>query len=186
MANNPINLKKSTVQGLEIELQTSFQLMPVPRFLKGVVFTWNFSKLSSETYFPQYRKTYSHFDLTTFKAVYKDSTSLRKGAIPGQAETLMNVAVGYDVGGFSARLSMFKQGESVNVIGSQKEHDTYNRGFTRWDLSIKQRLSGSVDAYVNIVNLTGADDMAYQFVREKDTAIQDYGMGVDVGMQIQL
>jgi len=181
----PINLDESTVNGIEVELQTNFQMLPVPKFLKGVVITWNFSQMSSKTYFPQYRKIYSHYDVITRQSVYIDSSGLREGSIPGQAETLMNLTIGYDIKGFSARLSMFKQGESIDVIGSQEQLDSYTSPFTRWDLSLKQKVNSMIDLYLNVVNLTDTDDQTYQFKKDRDTSIEAYGMTIDLGAQIR-
>jgi hypothetical protein len=58
---------------------------------------------------------------------------------------------------------------------------------TRWDLSVKQELPWyGLQVYVNINNLTGADDVTNNARREFPTAIERYGMSATAGVRLRL
>ncbi|MCB0748979.1 MAG: TonB-dependent receptor, partial [Ignavibacteriae bacterium] len=180
----PINLPESNVKGLELELQTNFQLLPVPNFLKGVVIGFNYSWIQSSTYFPFSKTTTKIVVDPTPRVVTETETGLREGKVPGQADNLMNISLGYDYKGFSARLSMFSQSESIEEVGTQKELDSYRDGYTRWDLSIKQKVLEFMDIFVNAVNINKKTDESFQSSSSFNTAIEDFGRSFELGVQL--
>ena len=98
----------------------------------------------------------------------------------------MNISVGYDYKGFSARLSMFSQSESIDEVGTQKELDTYRDGYTRWDLSIKQKIFEYLEVFVNAVNINKRNDESFQSNNLFKTAIEDFGRSFELGVQVNL
>ena len=181
----PINLPKSKVEGFEFELQTNFQLYPVPDFLKGVVLSVNYSRIFSSTYFPYYGVTSKRIKTPPYvEFIY--NKGLRKGNIPGQAKHLVNFSFGYDLYDFSARVSMFYQDGSVDNIGSAALLDTYNDGFVRWDISLKQQILNNITIYANVVNVNNRTDDSYQAIKSLQTAIEDYGRSVELGIQVKM
>lgn len=182
----PINLPESSVKGIEIEFQTNFQLLPVPNFLKGIVIGFNYSWIESSTFFP-WSKTTTEIVIDPFPRVVTTTESgLRKGKVPGQADNLMNISLGYDYKGFSARLSMFSQSESVDEVGTQKELDSFRDGYIRWDLSIKQRILDYLDVFLNAVNINKKTDESFQSSSLYSTAIEDFGRSFELGIQVGL
>jgi TonB-dependent receptor len=180
----PINLPRSEVNGLELEIQTNFQLLPVPNFLKGIVISFNYSWINSSTYFP-FSNTKSEIVFDPAPRIVRTTTSgLREGKVPGQADRLMNIALGYDYLGFSGRISLFKQSESIESVGTQKELDDYRSGFTRLDLSVKQAVTDYLNVFVNAVNITNNEDQAFQSVSDFDTSLEDYGRSFELGLQL--
>ena len=158
----------------------------MPNFLKGIVLGFNYSMIESSTFFP-WSKTNTEIVIDPFPRVVTSTESgLRKGKVPGQADELMNLSLGYDYKGFSARLSMFRQSESVNVIGTQKELDTFRSGYTRWDLSLKQNVFNYFDIYLNAVNLSNNQDENYQSVSAFNTSLLDFGRSFELGAQVKL
>jgi outer membrane receptor protein involved in Fe transport len=181
----PINLPESEVKGLELELQTNLQLYPVPDFLKGIVLNFNYSLINSSTYFP-WSKTTTKIVTDPYPRVEKTIESgLRKGKVPGQADYLLNLSIGYDYKGFSGRIVMFKQSKSIATISTQKELDTYRNSFTRWDISLKQKIFCYLNIYMNFVNVTNNQDESFQSTSYFSTKIQDYGRAFELGMQIK-
>jgi hypothetical protein len=96
----------------------------------------------------------------------------------------MNIALGYDYLGFSGRISLFKQSESIESVGTQKELDDYRSGFTRLDLSVKQAVTDYLNVFVNAVNITNNEDQAFQSVSDFDTSLEDYGRSFELGLQL--
>jgi len=106
--------------------------------------------------------------------------------VPGQADRLANLTVGYDLRGFSARVSMFHQSGSLDDPGVLVEQDNYTDAFTRWDLSLRQRINSRLDAYFNVVNLTETRDRNYRFRSDRPTQLATFGRTADVGLQFRL
>jgi hypothetical protein len=160
-------------------------LYPVPDFLKGIVLNFNYSFINSSTYFP-WSKTTTKIVTDPYPRVEKTTESgLRKGKVPGQADYLLNLSIGYDYKGFSGRIVMFKQSKSIATISTQKELDTYRNSFTRWDISLKQKIFCYLNIYMNFVNVTNNQDESFQSTSYFSTKIQDYGRAFELGMQIK-
>ncbi len=182
----PINLPQSTVEGIEFELQTNLSLYPIPDFLKGIVLSFNYSLINSSTYFP-WSKTTTKIVTTPYPhVVTKTESGLRKGKVPGQADYLMNLSIGYDYKGFSGRIVMFNQSKSIAEVGTQKELDSYRSGFTRWDLSLKQKVFNHLTVFFNFVNLTNNLDESFQSTTNFNTKLQDYGKSLELGLQLNI
>ena len=182
----PINLPESSVKGIELELQTNFQLLPVPSFLKGIVVSFNYSWIQSSTFFPWSKTTTKIVVDPVPRVVTLTEAGLREGKVPGQADNLMNISLGYDYKGFSARLSMFAQSESIEEVGTQKELDSYRDGYTRWDLSLKQRVLEFMEIFVNAVNINKKTDESFQSTSTFNTSIEDFGRSFELGVQLRL
>lgn len=183
-ANSP----KAKVWGLEMELQTQLALYPwIPDFLKGVVINANYARIWSETGFP-------FFDLKSSivpgsrppKYVYTYTETERKGPMPGQAEQIVNVAIGYDWDDFSVRLSMLYQGASISGVGVIAEQDTWNNDFTRWDMSLKYRATKWMNVHMNLMNISNQPDRAYYGSETYQTNKYYYGMNANAGIEIVL
>jgi TonB-dependent receptor len=110
----------------------------------------------------------------------------REIAVPGQADRLANLSLGYDIRGFSARVSMFHQSGSLRGVGVIAERDRYDDGYTRWDLSVRQRISGNLEAYFNVANLTETRDRVYVFRNNRPTSLESFGRTADLGIQFRL
>ncbi len=181
----PINLDESTVQGVEIEIQTNFRNWPVPGFLKGFVLGMNYSFMTSKTTAMDLESKpemipYPPFFRTTYIPVEREIP------VPGQADRLMNLSLGYDIRGFSARVSMFYQSGSLRDLGVLEEQDGYDDAFTRWDLSVRQNINSHLDLYFNVVNLTETRDRRFVFRQDRPTRLESFGRTADLGVQIRL
>lgn len=177
----PLNAEQSTVKGVELDMQTNFAYLPWP--LNGLVLNCNYTRLWSETPYPFF-KVETIIDPTKRPPVQKVYINeMRPGRVVGQADHLANISLGYDIGGFSARISMTYQGESLRSAGSQNEKDNWDQSFTRWDFSLKQRLSEHFDLYFTGVNLNNQSDGAYQGLDPRPTRLHFYGSMYDLGFQ---
>jgi TonB-dependent receptor len=182
----PVNLEdEGIVKGVEFEVQTNLRNWPVPRLLKGVVLGFNYSIIHSETQVRDVLVQITQIPTPPFVVINRYTAS-RKIPVPGQADRLGNVTLGYDIRGFSARLSVFHQSESLDNPNTLKEDDRYNDAFTRWDLSLRQRLTSRLDAYFNVVNLTDTRDRAYVDRNDRPTRLSSFGRTMDLGLQVRL
>ncbi len=168
----------STVKGIEIDLQTNLRFLPSP--WNGILIGANFTIMESKTYYPL-------FDIgrnpDTGYAYIIDT--VRVGPMPGQAEKLANVSVGYERKGFSARLSMVYQGESLAVVGTRAELDGYTDKLFRMDLAVQQKFGKRWSLYVNVNNMTNSADKSYLGIKKYPTAEEYFGMTTDFGLRFK-
>jgi TonB-dependent receptor len=188
----PFNSKKPTrVWGFEIEVQTNLRYLP--GFLKNFVVNGNFSFVRSETYIPLvYLETYMDTIPGWPWPIEKSRTVLtdKKQKLEGQPEFFGNLALGYDIGGFSARISVFYQGEYNTEFSPDRTEDGIQKAFTRWDLILKQRITKNMEIFMNINNLTNAKEgtatlnriQGWRFMNQSET----YGLTGDLGLRITL
>jgi len=179
----PINIDESTIKGFEIEYQTNFSYLSWP--FKGLVINANYTRIFSETKYSLF-ETSTEIDLTQRppKVVKTYTTSLRSGRVPGQADHLANVSIGYDIKGFSARVSWSYQGESLASLGTQEEHDKWRGDFTRLSFSLRQKLGKGLSIYMNGINLTNQNDLTYRALDyPRPSSLSYYGATYDFGME---
>ncbi len=56
--------------------------------------------------------------------------------MPNQPDDILNVTLGYDIGGFSARLSfVYQDNILVGINRTYKELDAYTAAYKRWDFT---------------------------------------------------
>jgi TonB-dependent receptor len=186
----PYNSSKPTrVWGFEFEIQTYLRYLP--GFLKNFVINGNCSIVRSETYIPSvysekylvwipgfpYPLEYSRFVLTE-----------KKQKLEGQPEFFGNLALGYDIGGFSVRLSVFHQGEYNIDFSPRRTSDGVRESYTRLDLILKQELTKNIGVFVNINNLTNTREgtavlnrlSGSRYINEQES----YGITGDIGLRL--
>jgi TonB-dependent receptor len=184
--NMPINLPETgEVKGLEVDIQTNLRRWPVPGFFKGVVLGFNYARLSSKIGVRDFQTRTISLPVPPFFRTERVPVD-RDIPVPGQADHLANLSLGYDIGGFSARVSMFHQSESLRDIGVLEEQDAYDDAFTRWDLSLRQRLFSQWDIYFTVSNLSNTRDRRYVFRDDRPTRLEGFGRTADLGLQFRL
>ncbi len=173
----PVNAQDvSTVKGIEVEIQTNFRFLPSP--WNGILIGANFSIMDSKTYYPL-------FDIgrdpqTGFAYIID---TVRIGPMPGQAEKLANLSIGYERKKFSTRLSMVYQGESLAFVGTRKELDGYTDQLFRMDFVMQQKFGKGWRVYLNLNNLTNSADRSYLGNKKFPTAEEYFGMTADMGLK---
>jgi len=175
----PVNADAvSTVKGIEIDLQTNLRFLPSP--WNGILIGANFTIMESKTFYPLFD---IGRDPETGYAYVIDT--VRAGPMPGQAEKLANVSIGYERKSFSARLSMVYQGESLAVVGTRTELDGYTDKLFRMDLAIQQKFGKRWSLYVNVNNMTNSADKSYLGNKKYPTAEEYFGMTADLGLRFK-
>ena len=188
----PVNATEtSTIKGLEFDLQTNFRFLPAP--FDGFLLNANYTMIESETFYPFIKVT----NLPVFPYTATITDTMRAGPMPGQVDDVINLALGYEKKGFSARLSMVFQSASLQVsedaqigslarsVGKNEEFDNYSAAFTRWDLIVKQKFSEQFTIYANMNNITNTPEIAYLSGSKENLITRHvvYGMTFDIGIR---
>jgi TonB-dependent receptor len=174
-----INLEKTSyVRGFELDWQTRFWYLP--SVLNGLVLNVNYTHINSESFYP-YQKSVK---VGLFGSKLVDTT--RSGRLIDQPNDILNLTMGYDFGGFSARLSFLYQD---NVLRSadikQEELDEYTDAYSRWDFTAYQKLPWveGLQVYLNVNNITNRPDRLFRSVLERLSDVQYYGLTADLGVR---
>ncbi|HUF09934.1 MAG TPA: TonB-dependent receptor [Rhodothermales bacterium] len=188
---HPYNSSRPTyVWGVELEHQTNLRFLP--SFLSHLVLGYNFSVIRSETYVPG-TETEEFFierpplpPIPSVRYLFVE----RKQKLEGQPEFLGNVALGYDLRGFSIRLSVAHQGEYNTRFSPDGRDDRVEDSFTRWDLAVKQQILDNIHVVFNLNNVTGVEEGTTVVNRVQDWRLRNdsetYGFSADFGVRITL
>ena len=183
------SIKPTKVWGFEFEHQMNFYFLP--GYLKGIVLSYNASIVRSET------QTY----VAKLDSVWEEPPGPiggywkkfnilheEKNKLEGQPEFFYNIALGYDIGGFSSRISVFHQDDYNDAY--QAKSYTINKAFTRVDLTFKQRIMNHFSVFLNINNLTDAEEGQSFYNTEykigKFKRSEKYGTTIDFGIIAEL
>jgi TonB-dependent receptor len=178
--NNPFTTE---VRGFEIEWQTNLNWLPSP--FDGFVINANYSHIWSETRFPRSFVVSNKIPVFPFVETTVIDT-FRVGDMPDQADDIANLALGYDKGPFSARLSMLYQGRTLSSVGERPEQDGFTADLLRFDLSVKYRLTRQIGLFFNYNNITNEPDESYMMAQQYLTAREFYGWTMDFGIGYSL
>jgi TonB-dependent receptor len=171
--------------GIETEWQTHFWYLP--GFLSGFVLSVNYTHIFSEAKYP---KTFieSHFDPTDiphFTQTNIDTFYVNR--LVNQPNDIVNVSLGYDFKGFSARISMIYQSDIFKRNNFYPELEGFIEDYLRWDFVMTQKLPiEGMKVYMNFNNITGTFDRAIVAGPKFPTSEQHYGYTVDLGLRYQL
>jgi TonB-dependent receptor len=180
----PDNLPgETTVDGWEFEMQTNFTFLPSP--FDGIILYSNFSLIHSKTNYPY--TSYSTKVSSTYPYIVSLATdTTREGRMIGQPDQIGNVTLGYEKGGFSARLSLIYQGDALRAIGVSDATDELDDSSLRLDLVVSQCIWQNLNAILQINNLTNQEEKTYIRYNKLTTRTLDYGMTLDLGIQYKL
>ena len=153
-------------------------MLPSP--WNGVVLYANFSHIASKTFFPLFmigpRSPNPPYQPTLIDTV-------RQGRMPGQADNIGNVAIGYEKAGFSARYSFVYQGKALQTVGTRAELDGFSDSFLRQDLALQQRITDKVSLYLNANNITNVSEGAFLGSKMFPTQEEYFGWTSDLGLR---
>lgn len=170
----------SEVRGIELDWQTHFWYLP--SFLKGLVLNINYTHINSETRYPYFftRRT-GTFPFFTFTTV----DTVRTGRLIDQPDDILNLTLGYDIGGFSARLSFLYQDNVFREAHSTfEELDSFTAAYYRWDFTAYQRLPWkNVQLYMNVNNISNRPDRDFSSVLERLSEVNYYGRTAALGVR---
>ncbi|NUO80398.1 TonB-dependent receptor [candidate division KSB1 bacterium] len=184
----PYNSTKPTrVWGFELEHQANLRFLP--GLFRNFVLSYNFSVIRSETYVPRVRVESRRVPpLPIAITTYVGEENKQK--LEGQPEFYGNFALGYDIGGLSARLSVFHQGKYNQSFSIDGRSDNLVDAFTRWDLAVKQQLTRNISVLMNVNNFTDLKEGTSNLNRVHNWQLLNtseiYGLTADLGVRITL
>jgi TonB-dependent receptor len=192
------------VWGLEFEHQMNFNFLR--GFLKNITLSYNISLTRSLTHilfgktittvipdssYNSLTRKWTYFttqrSINTFDQEEHDSE--------GQPKLYGNAALGYDIGGFSARLSFFYQDKYVKQYSAFGQSDDIVDPFFKMDITLKQKISKIFTVILNINNLTNRSETTSE---ENSVTINNipywknpltaelYGRTIDLGLRVSL
>src|SRR5690606_32582025 len=118
-----------------------------------------------------------------FRPIVLDT--VRAGRMPGQADHIGSLALGYEMSGVSARLSMIYQGESLQTIGVRSELDGYTGTYIGWDLILNMNVPSveGLNVFMNVNNLSNRSERAYIGNSVYSSREEYFGWTGDVGLR---
>jgi len=170
--------------GMEFDWQTHFWYLPRP--LDGLVLNVNFTHIFSKAKYPITIR--EKLGSGPFAPTVILDTSFTDRLLD-QPDNILNVSLGYDIGGFSVRVSMLYTDDIFAGSSFWPQLRTTTSAYTRWDLSVKQELPWyGFQVYGDLNNFSSANDQAYingANVRVPQS-MQSYGLTGDVGIRWHL
>jgi TonB-dependent receptor len=159
-------------RGMEIDWQGSFVYLPKP--FNGFVLTANYTYTDTEqTQHTQLVKRHMPNPATPWIVELTIVDSTYKDALFRQPKHIINASLGYDIGGFSARIAYTRTAEAfVGYNGSGRIHPE-NRRLSQmqelWDLSVTQRIPrvNGLQLFFNVSNITSTFNVK-EFVNTTD------------------
>jgi TonB-dependent receptor len=183
--------KPAKVWGFEVEHQINFRFLP--GLLRNIVLSYNASIVRSEAILWASRTDSIFYDPPgpiTGAWKYFNVLVERKQKLEGMPEFFGNIALGYDIGKFSGRISLFHQGEHNVSYSAAGFSDQTTNAFTRVDLALKQGISDNLSLFLNLSNLTNIEDGSSirnrVYGRTLFNQSEKYGLTADVGVTLQI
>jgi len=186
----PYNSTEPTkVWGFELEHQINFTFLP--GLLQNIVLSYNASIVRSETQLigSTVDTTYTIIGGIPFPE-YKERATKYKQQLENQPEFFGNISLGYDIDGFSGRLSLFHQSEYYSSFSPSGRSDVLIAGYNRVDLALKQKVTDFLTVLLNINNLTNLKDVnqidnrVNQYILPNTS--QQYGLTAEFGVIVEL
>jgi len=179
------NRYEAHVDGFEVDWQTNFWYLP--GMLRGLVFHVNYTHVNSEVRYPRTIIKGEYVFEPVFEYRQTNVDTFYTDRMLHQPDHIVNVALGYDYKGFSARLSLLYQSNIFRGTNFWPELRTITDDYLRWDLSIKQNLPWKrLQLFLNVNNITGALDRDLNQGSSFPAAEQHYGTTVDFGLRVRL
>lgn len=173
--NNPYEVNNF---GIELDWQTHFWYLPGP--LSGLVFSANYTHVFSKADYPYvWNKS-----VNGRPPVYIDTSYTCP--LLYQPDNIVNLSLGYDYAGFSARVSMLYQADIFTGTNVWVQLRSHTAAYTRWDLAIKQELPWyGIQLFGDLNNINGVTDKNVISAGGVPTSEQDYGLLMDFGIRIK-
>lgn len=184
----PVNNKEIVdLWGVELDWQTTFWYLP--GILRGLVLNANYTRIFSESTYPRTEaKTEWVTDQWGFpsqKITYVYSTY--RDRLIDQPNEIINLAVGYDLKGFSARISFLYQTDIFKQTAFLPEMRLSTDDYWRWDISIKQDLPfKGLQLFFNVNNILSTHDKILLRGTGFPAGDEYYGTTADIGLRYRM
>ena len=188
----PYNSTEPTkVWGFEVSHQANFRFLP--GLLKNIVLDYNFSFVRTETWNSRI-ETYPDSIYNEFFGKWVQTTKRRlteqKDRLLNSPEFFGNVSLGYDIAGFSFRISAYHQASYNSLYTLLGKSDQKVDGYTKFDISMTQEITENIKLLFNIYNLTNIKDGSIYNSKYFDVTVpyndKTYGTTMDLGIRVVL
>ncbi len=163
----------TTVQGIETDIQLNFRFLPRP--FDGLLLSGNFTLLQSATNYPF---------LVSLRNPTRLVEEVREAPLVGQPNSIWNLSLGYEKGGFTGRFSVVHQALVIDDIAREPQTDEFEGKTTRLDLTFKQAISDNIKLYVNFNNITNQAETEL-LTTDILTNTTVFGATADFGFQLR-
>ena len=113
-----------------------------------------------------------------------------KYKLAGMPEFFGNISLGYDLGGFQEEFQCSINWNMTLHFTAGGYSDRITKAYTRFDLSLKQRITTYFSVYLNVNNITNVEDGFYVqnrvFLRKQFDQSEKYGGTADFGITLNL
>jgi len=148
------------------------------------VFNLNYARLFSNTTINNIRQEQECVLIRGRRVCTTNTFAIqREAALIGQASDIFNASLGYDIGGFSARVSGSYQGTKLSSYSSIADKDRFNRDFWRMDAALKYKFNRRSNIFLNLNNLTNQQDVSFFRKELFETGRATYGMTATLGFE---
>ena len=186
--NNPYN---GYIKGIEFDWQNQFAYLPKP--FNGFIVNANVAFMNSKSQYPFYLRT--TVDLLPvasggLSSVTEGVNTSRTTKVIGQPDITCNVGLGYQIGGFSGRVSYYYQGftftDQVDLANISR--DVNIAPYSRVDVQLSQKIKPvkGLTLYLNISNLTNVHDTrVYTYHPSLVRSDEVYGASASLGLRLK-
>lgn len=180
----------SIVYGVEVDHQINFTWLP--GLLSNFILSYNASLVQSETTLRGQREvvTLVPDPLLGEREVFSVEPTTFKQEMQNQPELFGNISLGYDLAGFSGRVSLFHQSEFYSSFSPAGRNDRIQDAYTKVDLALKYKVTDYLTVVGNANNLTNIRETGIQHNRFVGYKVprnyESYGVTFDFGIQIDL
>ena len=172
----------SVVKGIEIDWQTNFWYLP--SVFKGLVFNINYTKIFSETKYPLTEIVSQRNPNPPPRRILVNIDKSYLDRLQNQPDHILNLSLGYDYKGFSARVSVNYSSDIFISSNFYKEERRLTDDFTRWDAQITQKLPWEgLSLYCNLMNINDGIERSHLFGWDKPRSMYDYGRAIYFGLR---
>ena len=180
----PRNLDNpTTVRGIEVDWQSNLQWLPGP--LSGLVINANASRIFSNTEIRRLRSETTVGPPPFYFPTVTYFTETEEVQLLDQPDWIANVALGYDRGPFSGRVSVLYQEGNLTGYGNSFRTVGYFDTYVRWDAQANYRLVPAVTLFGQLNNLTNRPDLALTSAGFYPGQNEFYGRSFNLGLRIR-
>jgi TonB-dependent receptor len=171
-----VNGNKAEVAGIELSYQRNLTFLP--GFLKGLGVYANYTYTTGSTSF---NNRAEREDVNGDKIVNE-----KVKLLPGQSKHISNIALSYNKGGFSGRITANYNSKFISEVGTNSLSDIYVASRWQFDASFSQRISKNFRIYLEGVNLSNASGITYVGARNNPYEFRKFGMWARFGIKFDM
>ena len=169
--------------GIETEWQTHFWYLPKP--FDGLILNINYTHIFSEASYPRSIVSTTYDDEGNMFQTVTDTFYTAR--MLNQPNDVLNLVMGYDYQGFSARVSLLYQDNIFKRPDFWMQSRVNSAKYTRWDISFKQDLPWfGIQLLCNVNNVTGQSERDVNQKTLLPASEEHYGMSGNLGLRVKL